>query len=84
MEHTSRHVKDKKMLGNSLHRFIKCKSCMTNRVAFYSEMTGFVDEEGAMNVTCLYFSNAFYAVSHSICVAKLKRHGLDMQITRWT
>lgn len=84
MEDISRHMKDKKMLGNSLHRFTKCKSCMTNPVAFYSEMTGFMDEEGAMNVTYLYFSNAFYTVSHTIRVARLKKHGLDMQITRWT
>lgn len=78
MEDISRHVKDKKMLRNSLHRFAKCKSCMTNPVAFYNEMTGFTDEEGAMNVTYLYFSNAFYTVSHSSRVAKLKRHGLNM------
>lgn len=71
------------MLGNSLHRLKKCKSCMTNPVVFYSDVTGFTDEEGAMNVTHLYFSNAFHTVSQCICVAKLKRHALDMQITRW-
>lgn len=74
MEDISRHMKDKKMLGNSLHRFTKCKSCMTNPVALYNEMTGFTDEEGAMNVTYLYFSYAFYTVSHNIHVAKQKRH----------
>lgn len=72
------------MLGNSLHRFKKCKSCMTNPVVFCSDVTGFMDEEGAMNVTHSYFSNAFHIVSHSICVAKPKRHGVDTQITRWT
>lgn len=59
MEDISRHMEDKKMLGNSLYRFTKCKSCMTNSIAFYNDMPGFVDEEGAMNVTYLYFSNAF-------------------------
>lgn len=56
---------------------------MTNPVVFCSDVTGFMDEEGAMNVTHFYFSNAFHTVSHSVSVAKLKRHGLDMQITRW-
>lgn len=35
---------------------------MTNPVAFYNEMAGLMDEEGAMNVTYLYFSTAFYSL----------------------
>ncbi|KAK4826567.1 hypothetical protein QYF61_010202 [Mycteria americana] len=36
-ETTSRHMKDKKVVGNSQHGFMKVKSCLTNLITFYSD-----------------------------------------------
>ena len=46
----SRHMKGKKVIGSSQHGFIKGKSCLTNLITFYDEMTGLVDEEKAVNI----------------------------------
>lgn len=41
---------------------------MTNPVVFCSDVTGFRDEDGEVNVTHLYFSNAFHTVFYSVSV----------------
>ncbi|CAM4502351.1 unnamed protein product [Lepidochelys kempii] len=74
-----KHLEEKKVLRNSQHGFTKGKSCLTNLIAFYDEITGFVDERKAVDVF-LDFSKAFDMVSHSILVSKLKKYGLD----EWT
>lgn len=58
----SKHMKAKKLMGTSQHRFMKWKLCLTNLIAFYE--TGLVDEERAMHVVYLDFGKVFYTVSH--------------------
>ena len=42
-------VEEKKVMS-SQHGFTKGKSCLTNLIAFYNGMTGWVDKERAMDV----------------------------------
>ncbi|XP_048684009.1 upstream stimulatory factor 2 isoform X1 [Caretta caretta] len=72
-----KHLEERKVIRNSQHGFTKGKSCLTNLIAFYEEMTGSVDEGKAVDVLFLEFSQAFGPVSHSILVSKLKKYGLD-------
>ncbi|CAM5163476.1 unnamed protein product [Eretmochelys imbricata] len=78
-----KHLEERKVIRNSQHGFTKGKSCLTNLIAFYDEITGSVDEEKAMDVLFLDFSKAFDTVSHSILASKLKKSGLDEWTIRW-
>ncbi|CAM5153498.1 unnamed protein product [Eretmochelys imbricata] len=78
-----KHLEERKVIRNSQHGFTKDKSCLTNPIAFYDEITGSVDEEKAVDVLFLDFCKAFDMVSHSILASKLKKYGLDEWTIRW-
>ncbi|PKU35008.1 rna-directed dna polymerase from mobile element jockey-like [Limosa lapponica baueri] len=63
--------------------YIEGKSCLTNLIAFYDGMTGWIDEGRAVDVVYLDFSKAFDMVSHSILIAKLTKCGLEEWTVRW-
>lgn len=50
LETISRHMNNKKFFRSSQHGFTKGKSCLTNLINFYNEMTGLVDEGRAADV----------------------------------
>ncbi|CAM4529551.1 unnamed protein product [Caretta caretta] len=78
-----KHLEERKVIRNSQHGFTKGKSCLTNLIAFYDEITGSVDEGKVVDVLFLDFSKAFDTVSHSILASKLKKYGLDEWTIRW-
>ncbi|CAM5112568.1 unnamed protein product [Eretmochelys imbricata] len=78
-----KHLEERKVIRNSQHGFTKGKTCLTNLIAFYDEITGSVDEGKAVDVLFLVFSKAFDMVSHSILASKLKKYGLDEWTIRW-
>ncbi|CAM4513437.1 unnamed protein product [Caretta caretta] len=77
-----KHLEERKVIRKSQHGFTKGKSCLTNLIAFYDEITGSVDEAKAVDVLFLEFSKAFDTVFHSIIASKLK-YGLDEWTLRW-
>jgi len=79
----SKQVEEKKVIRSSQHGFTKGKSCLTNLIAFYNDMTGWADEGRAVDVVYLDFSKAFDTVSHNILLGKLKKCGLDEWSVRW-
>ncbi|KAK4819787.1 hypothetical protein QYF61_011387 [Mycteria americana] len=79
----TRHVEDNQGIKPSQHGFRKGRSCLTNLISFYDEVTRLMDEGKAVDVVYLDFSKAFDTVSHSILLEKLAAHGLDRCTLRW-
>ncbi|XP_074995231.1 mitotic-spindle organizing protein 1 isoform X1 [Calonectris borealis] len=59
------------------------RSCLTNLISFYEQVTRLVDEGKAVDVVCLDFSKAFDTVSPCIPLEKLAAHGLDRHTLHW-
>jgi len=76
-------VKDDQGIRPSQHECIKGRSCLTNMISFYDQMTCLVDDRKAVDVVYLDFSKAFDTVPHSILLEKLAAHGLDGTTLRW-
>ncbi|PKU42966.1 rna-directed dna polymerase from mobile element jockey- hypothetical protein [Limosa lapponica baueri] len=79
----SKHMEEKKAIRSSQHGFNKGRSCLTNLIAFYDGMTGWIDEKRAVDVVSLNFSKACDTVSHSILIAKLRKCGLEEWTVKW-
>ncbi|KAK4816259.1 hypothetical protein QYF61_013893 [Mycteria americana] len=79
LETISRHIKHKKIIRCGQHGFTKGKSCLTNSINFYGEMTGLVDEWRTVYIVNLGFSKASNTVSHKILIEKLLMYGLNEQ-----
>ncbi|KAJ7417662.1 RNA-directed DNA polymerase from mobile element jockey-like protein [Willisornis vidua] len=73
----TRHLQDIQRIRHSQHGFRKGKSCLTNLVNFYDQVTCLVDEGKAVDVAYLDFSKAFDTVSPGILLENLSAHGLD-------
>ncbi|KAK4816776.1 hypothetical protein QYF61_022888 [Mycteria americana] len=77
LDSISRHMKDKKVIGDSQHGATKRNSCSTNLITLYDEVTGLVGEGRAVDIVCLDFSKAFNCMFRKILIEKLLKYGLD-------
>jgi len=76
-------VGEKKVIGSSQQGFTEGKSGLTNLIAFYDVMSGWVDEGRAVDVLYLDFSKIFDTISHNILLGKFRKCGLDEWSVRW-
>ncbi|KAK4813862.1 hypothetical protein QYF61_001960 [Mycteria americana] len=79
----NRHVQANQGIRLSQHGFMKGRSCLTNLISFYDQVTCLVDEGKAVDVIYLDFSKAFDTVSHNILLEKLAAHGLGRCTLHW-
>ncbi|KAK4828882.1 hypothetical protein QYF61_001440 [Mycteria americana] len=83
LETISRHTKDEKIIRSRQHGFTNWKSCLTNLINFYDEVTGLVDEWRAVGIVYLDFSKVFYNFSHKILIEELLMYRQNEQTVRW-
>jgi len=76
-------VKDNQGIRPSQHGFMKGRSCLTNLISFYDQVTRLVDEGKAVDVIYLDFSKVFNTVPHSTLLEKLATHGLGGCTLHW-
>ena len=67
----------------SQHGFLKARSCLTNVLCFFEEITKWVDEGSPVDVIYLDFQKAFDKVPHQRLILKLKSHGMGNSIINW-
>ncbi|KAK4818186.1 hypothetical protein QYF61_008570 [Mycteria americana] len=72
----NRHVQANQGIRPSQHGFMKGRSCLTNLISSYDQVSRLVDEGKAVDGIYLDFSKALDTVSHSILLEKLAAHGL--------
>ena len=72
-----------KLINHSQHGFLKARSCLTNLLCFFEEITKWVDEGSPVDVIYLDFQKAFDKVPHQRLIRKLKSHGMGNSIINW-
>ena len=72
-----------KLINRSQHGFLKARSCLTNLLCFFEEITKWVDEGSPVDVIYLDFQKAFDKVPHQRLILKLKSHGMGNSIINW-
>ena len=66
------------LINTSQHGFLKARSCLTNLLCFFEEITKRVDDGSPVDVVYLDFQKAFDKVTHQRLILKLKAHGNDV------
>lgn len=66
MKSISRHSKDKQTIRSSQHGYTKGKSCLTNLINFFDEVTVLMDMVRAVAVVYLNYSSACDTLTHMI------------------
>ncbi|KAK4816876.1 LOW QUALITY PROTEIN: hypothetical protein QYF61_024518 [Mycteria americana] len=79
----SRNIEDKKVIGSSQHGFTLGRSCLTNLITFYDEVTALVDEGRGGDVVHFDFSKAFNSVSCNNLIDKLMKYRLGIWTVSW-
>ena len=65
-------------VGLSQHGFVKERSCLTNLLEFFAEVTRKLDKGDAVDVIYLDFQKAFDKMPHRRLLNKLRAHGVKV------
>uniref|UniRef100_A0A8C5PX62 Reverse transcriptase domain-containing protein n=1 Tax=Leptobrachium leishanense TaxID=445787 RepID=A0A8C5PX62_9ANUR len=71
------------VIGKNQHGFMKHRSCQTNLITFYEEVSRSIDQGVAVDVIYLDFAKAFDTVPHKRLLFKLRKNSLDENTCSW-
>ena len=72
------------LINTSQHGFLKARSCLTNLLCFFEEITKWVDDWSLVDVVYLDFEKALGKVPHHRFLLKLKAYGVGNDVINWT
>ena len=71
------------LINTPQHGFLKTRSCLTNFLCFFEEITKWVDDGSPVDVVYLDFKKSFDKVPHQRLLLKLNAHGIGNYIINW-
>ena len=77
------HLEKNKLINETQHGFRKAKSCVSNLLLYWNELTDYIDKGTPVDVVYLDLQKAFDTVPHKRLIAKIKAHGIDGWILKW-
>ena len=79
-DHMDEFLLEKNYLSSRQHGFMKDRSCQTNLISFYEEVSKTLDRGMAVDVIYLDFAKAFDTVPHTRLMCKVRSTGLDISV----
>ena len=77
------HLEENGLVSDRQHGFVWGRSCLTNLIEFFEEVTKKIDEAKAVDVVYMDFSKAFDKIPHGRHIQKLKSHSIQGGLARW-
>lgn len=77
------HLLDNKLINDSQHGFMPGRSCATNLIQFFENVTKYADKGVPVDIFYLDFAKAFDKVPTERLLTKLKAKGVDGRILEW-
>ena len=71
------------LMNTSQYGFLKTRSCLTNLLCFFEEITKWVDDTCGCCLLYLNFQKASDKVPHQRLLLKLKAHGIGNDAINW-
>uniref|UniRef100_A0A803JMC7 Reverse transcriptase domain-containing protein n=1 Tax=Xenopus tropicalis TaxID=8364 RepID=A0A803JMC7_XENTR len=82
-DHIQNYVVENGIMSSNQHGFMKDRSCQTNIIAFYDEVSKKLDSGDAVDIIYLDFAKAFDTVPHKRLLSKLRSIGLSEVVCTW-
>ena len=82
-DHIGEFLVKHKLINKYQPGFLNARSCLTNLLCFFEEITKGVDDGSPVNVVYLDFQKAFDKVPHHSLLLKLKAHGICNDAINW-
>ena len=82
-ERITSHLIKHKLISPSQHGFVKEKTCVTNLLECQHVVSGLLNKNKSVDVLYTDFEKAFYKVSHTKLIIKLRAYGVREKLLEW-
>lgn len=80
-DYIDKYIHVNKIINSNQHGLIRNRSCKTNLIIFYKEVSKYKGE--SVDVTYLDFAKVFYTVPHERLMYKIKIMGMAGNVSSW-